>query len=97
VNAAVDLVVQLQRGADGARRIVAVDAVTSRRTEPFATRPIVRWDHEAVRVDGQRGAFVHYPLPFQVGERLRLAGERVPENLALSSPLSSPLSSAGLP
>jgi pilus assembly protein CpaF len=97
VNQAVEIVVQLQRSADGARRIMAVDAVTSRRTEPFATRPMVRWDAGALRPDGQRGAFVHYPVTAAVEERLRLAGERVPDGLLLpgpSAPLTSELGSA---
>jgi pilus assembly protein CpaF len=94
VNQAVDLVVQLQRGADGGRRIVAVDAVTSRRGEPFSTRPIVRWDPESLRADGQRGAFVHHPVTLQVEQRLRTAGEMVPDGLSLAS--ASPLSSSGL-
>ena len=44
VNAAVDLVVQLLRTADGTRRTVAVDYLTSRRREDFRLARVMHFD-----------------------------------------------------
>ena len=44
INSAVDVVVQLSRGADGTRRVTEIAAVASRRREDFALATIVRFD-----------------------------------------------------
>ena len=86
VNQAVDVVVQLQRGSDGTRRIVACDLVGSRRSEPFRLQPLMRWAADAVAEDGKRGGFVRYPIPFALAERLRLAGEPLPDGTRIDYP-----------
>lgn len=75
VNNAVDIVVQLLRGSDGTRRVVAVDWVASRHREDFRVEPLMRWDPEAVNDRGGRGRFVVHDVPSRVLDRLRIAGE----------------------
>lgn len=75
VNNAVDIVVQLLRGSDGARRIVAVDWVASRHREDFRVEPMMRWDPEAWNDAGTRGRFVVHPVPQVIQDKLRIAGE----------------------
>jgi len=86
VNQAVDVVVQLQRGSDGTRRIVACDLLTSRRSEPFRVQPLTRWAPDAVSGDGKRGGFIRYPIPFAFAERLRIAGETLPDGTRVEHP-----------
>ena len=75
VNNAVDIVVQLLRGSDGARRVVEVGWVSSRHREDFAVVPIMRWDPEAPNGAGPPGRFVRRPIPQPLVDRLRIAGE----------------------
>ncbi|WP_269809518.1 CpaF family protein [Kineosporia sp. NBRC 101677] len=80
VNTAVDIVVQLNRQADGTRRVTEVGYLTSRRQEPFSVVPLMRWEPDAPgAAPGQRGAFVRYPLPPALAQRLAERGERVPD------------------
>jgi pilus assembly protein CpaF len=80
VNQAIDVVVQLQRGSDGIRKIVEVAALVSGRREDFVLRPLMRWDADARAGTAARpGSFVRMPLPVALAERLRLAGEALPE------------------
>ncbi|QAY63493.1 CpaF family protein [Xylanimonas allomyrinae] len=85
VNGAVDIVVQLLRGSDGARRVVAVDWVSSRHREDFRVDHLMHWDPEGIGESGTRGRFVVHPLPPPLLDRLRIAGE----------PLGTPLASQG--
>lgn len=73
VNSAVDVVVQLSRSADGARRITEVCQVVSRRREEFTLAPIMRWEDLA-----ETPHFARYALTHQLVERLRSRGERIP-------------------
>lgn len=75
VNNAVDIVVQLLRGPDGARRVVAVDWVASRHREDFRVEPLMRWDPLAPNASGTLGRFEVFPAPEPVLTRLRVAGE----------------------
>lgn len=75
VNNAVDIVVQLLRGSDGTRRVVAVDWVASRHREDFRVEPLMRWDPEAANDRGGRGRFMVHDVPSRVLDRLRIAGE----------------------
>ena len=73
VNSAVDVIVQLTRGADGARRITEVRQVVSRRREDFKLEPIMLWDDMA-----DTPHFARYPLHQSLADRLRSRGEQVP-------------------
>jgi pilus assembly protein CpaF len=79
VNAAMELVVQLERGADGARRVVEVAYVTSKRREEYALHPILRYDKDRTRSVGASGGFVRWPLPQELVNRLLQNGQNVPE------------------
>jgi pilus assembly protein CpaF len=78
VNSAIDVVVQLQRAADGARRVTEVSFLTSRRREDFALARLVGYDPEARNDRGTRGEFLRMPLPAALVERLAARGEAVP-------------------
>ncbi|MFX0537460.1 CpaF family protein [Ornithinimicrobium sp. Y1847] len=77
VNSAVDIVVQLTRTSDGARRITEVCQVVSRRREEFTLAPIMQWDDLA-----ETPSFVRFGLTHQLIERLRSRGEQVPLDFA---------------
>jgi pilus assembly protein CpaF len=78
VNTAIDIVVQLQRTPDGARRVVEVAYLTSRRREEFTLAPLMRFDPEALSHAGTRGDFIRAPLPAALAEVLRVRGQDVP-------------------
>ena len=78
VNNAIDIVVQLLRGSDGTRRVVEVGYVTSRHRQDFQIAPIMHWDPEAPSGGPTPGAFVRHPLPRDLTDRLRIAGEGPP-------------------
>ena len=51
INSAIDVIVQLERGADGRRRIVEVAAVSSRLREEFRLATIMRFDPDPIGSD----------------------------------------------
>ncbi|MFZ2480959.1 MAG: CpaF family protein [Propioniciclava sp.] len=77
VNSAVDLIVQLGRGADGARRVSEVAYVASRRHEAFRLESVASW--RGAHRGGGSGEFVHHPLPSDLDRRL---AESHPEHLS---------------
>ena len=79
INSAIDVIVQLERSADGRRRIVEVAAVSSRLREDFRLATIMRFDPDPIGADRVvTGTWVHYPLPDVVAERLRVKAEIAP-------------------
>jgi pilus assembly protein CpaF len=86
INSAVDVLVQLQRSADGTRRVVDVSFVASRRREEYRLDPVVRYDPEARSVAGSGGSggFVRYPVPAALVDRLRLRGEDLPDGFTVA-------------
>jgi pilus assembly protein CpaF len=79
INSAIDVIVQLERSADGRRRIVEVAAVSSRLREEFRLATIMRFDPDPIGPDRVvTGTWVHYPLPDIVAERLRVRAEVAP-------------------
>ena len=42
INGAIDVIVQLERDATGARRVSEISEVTSERRDPYVTQPIMR-------------------------------------------------------
>jgi pilus assembly protein CpaF len=79
INSAIDVIVQLERGADGRRRLVEVAAVSSRLREDFRLATIMRFEPDPIGPDRVvTGTWVHYPLPDTVSERLRIKGEPTP-------------------
>ncbi len=82
INSAIDIVVQLDRGADGVRRVTAIGAVSSSHREPFELTDVcsfVTTRNDPVR--GVEGHWVYSQLPANIAERMRL------RNLALADPV----------
>ena len=79
VNNAIDLVVQLERGPDGSRRITQLMLLTSTGREPYRLHTIGEYIHEPIGTDRVvRGRHVIRPLPQSFVRRLELAGEQIP-------------------
>ncbi|XRQ11799.1 CpaF family protein [Actinomadura welshii] len=79
IASAVDVVVQLARGPDGARRITEVAVVDPARRDALAPLPVLRFEPEPLGPDRVvRGAFRPLPLPDALLTRLFHAGESVP-------------------
>ncbi|TSB17580.1 CpaF family protein [Streptomyces benahoarensis] len=79
INSAVDCLVQLGRGADGARRITEVALLDSRGHQAYRLAAVCRFETEPMTADRQvHGRIRHFPLPRRTAERLRMAGESVP-------------------
>jgi pilus assembly protein CpaF len=86
INTAVDMVVQLGRGADGSRRVVEVATVASRRREDFRLVTLSRFEPEPLAADRVvRGRYAHLRVPALLADRLRLAGQSVPEEFAVAA------------
>ncbi|TWP35946.1 CpaF family protein [Leekyejoonella antrihumi] len=85
VNEAINVIVQLQRGSDGVRRIVACDYVVSARNEPFSLHTLMRWDPRAPSETGKPGAFVLGTAPPDLARRLHASGESLPAGLSLTN------------
>jgi pilus assembly protein CpaF len=91
VNGAISVIVQLERGADGRRRVVEIAAVASRRREDFRLATVARFDPDPLGSDRRvTGRFVHYALPPWMAERLRLAGEPAPDVFAKDARAEAP-------
>ncbi len=74
INSAIDVIVQLQRSADGTRRAVEVCHVASRRREDYRLEPLMRFEPGR----GPAGAFTRFRPPQALVDRLLERGERVP-------------------
>jgi pilus assembly protein CpaF len=83
VNSAVHIVIQLLRAPEGARRMVEVGYLTSRRREDFSMVRLMHFDPEAPGPADTRGAFVRHPVPASLAELLRVRGERVPSSFTV--------------
>lgn len=80
INSAVDVLVQLTRFADGARRITEVALLDSHGGEPYRLATVARFDARPMTADGQvHGAFQYFPMPRRTADRLYLAGQPVPQ------------------
>ncbi|MDT0310354.1 CpaF family protein [Streptomyces sp. DSM 44917] len=80
INSAVDVVVQLVRHPDGARRLAEVALLASHGREPFRIATLAAFAAAPMTTEGHvPGRFVHHPLPRAVADRLYMAGEQVPQ------------------
>jgi pilus assembly protein CpaF len=83
INNAIDVIVQIDRFADGHRRLAEVAVVASNRREVFRLAPVAVFDADPIGPDRRvTGRFVHARLPEPIARRLMLAGEPVPEEFA---------------
>jgi pilus assembly protein CpaF len=71
VNSAIDLVVQLNRHADGSRRIVELAYLTSARREDYELATLARFDPASRQ-------FHRFAVPDQLVRALRSGGEDLP-------------------
>ena len=79
INNAIDVIVGLDRGPDGRRRVVEVGVVTAKRREMAKLTTIARFEQQPLGLDREvRGGFRHFPLPRALANRLMYAGEPVP-------------------
>ena len=79
INNAIDVIVQIDRYADGRRRLAEVAVVASSRREAFRLAPVARFEADPIGADRRvTGRFEHARLPAPVARRLMLAGETVP-------------------
>jgi pilus assembly protein CpaF len=79
INSAIHVIVQIERGADGFRRVLEVSVMTSRRGESYRLQSVMRFDADPVGADLRvSGRPVHYELPEVVARRLMLSGVDVP-------------------
>jgi pilus assembly protein CpaF len=86
INNAIDVIVQIDRYADGRRRLAEVAVVASSRREPFRLAPVATFDADPIGPDRHvTGRFVHTRLPQTVARRLMLAGEPVPPEFAAAA------------
>ncbi|MES9603954.1 CpaF family protein [Actinomadura sp. NPDC048032] len=83
IGSAVDVIVQLNRGPDGSRRIVEVAMLEHARRGEITTRPVMRFESDPIGADRVvRGRFRPVPLPRDLLTRLFHAGESVPPAFA---------------
>ncbi|MFF5260656.1 CpaF family protein [Actinomadura viridis] len=76
---AVDVIIFLERSADGSRRVKEIGVITSGRREEVRMTGILRFQQEPVGLDRVvRGRFVHSPLPPELAEKLMFGGEAIP-------------------
>jgi pilus assembly protein CpaF len=72
--------VQIDRYADGRRRIAEVALVASARRETFRLGTVARFEADPIGADRKvSGRFRHYPLPPTIARRLMLMGHSVPD------------------
>jgi pilus assembly protein CpaF len=80
VNNAIDVIVQLDRGPDGSRRVSNVVALESRRREDYRLHPVSVFEADPIGADRiVRGRHVPHAVSPTLATRLRLAGEQLPE------------------
>jgi pilus assembly protein CpaF len=91
INNAIHVIVQIERGADGARRLVEVAVVASSRGEPFRLQTAMRFEADPVGPDLRvTGRPRHYALPERISRALMLAGVEVPPAFALAAGPAAP-------
>jgi pilus assembly protein CpaF len=91
INSAIHVIVQVERGPDGFRRLTEVAVVASRRGEPFKLQSAVRFEAEQITADLRViGKFEHFQLPERILERVRLSGVEVPPVFRLPKTETAP-------
>ncbi|MFJ5549590.1 CpaF family protein [Streptomyces sp. NPDC093225] len=80
INSAVDVVVQLTRHPDGARRITEIAILDSHGREPFRITSVCRFHAQPMASDGRvYGHFEYYPLPRRIADRLYMNNQPIPQ------------------
>jgi pilus assembly protein CpaF len=85
INSAIDVIVQVDRFADGGRRLSEVAVVASHRRETFRLASVMEFVSEPIGPDRRvRGQAEHRRLPEPVLRRMMLAGVEVPAEFTAS-------------
>lgn len=80
INSSVDVLIQLTRFADGARRITEIALLASHGGEPYRLATVARFNARPMSADGRVvGAYEYHPLPHRTAERLYMAGQPIPQ------------------
>ncbi|WP_217164790.1 CpaF family protein [Streptomyces sp. AC512_CC834] len=80
INSSVDVLVQLTRFADGARRITEIALLASHGGEPYRLATVARFNAHPMTPDGRiHGSYEYHPLPHRTAERLYMAGQPIPQ------------------
>jgi pilus assembly protein CpaF len=89
INSAVDVIIQLTRVPDGARRITEIAVLDSHGAEPYRLVTVARFNAQPMTPDGRvHGAFACYPLPRRTADRLYMANQPIPQAFGVAaSPL----------
>jgi pilus assembly protein CpaF len=91
INNAIHVVVQIDRGADGVRRVIEVAVVASKRGEPFRLQTAMRFEADPLGTERRvTGRPRHYELPERIGRHLTLAGVDVPPAFKLAAGETAP-------
>lgn len=78
INSSVDVLIQLTRFADGARRITEIALLASHGGEPYRLATVARFNARPMSADGRVvGAYEYHPLPHRTAERLYMAGQPI--------------------
>ena len=86
VNNAIDLIIQLDRGPDGSRRVVEVTHVVSKGREEYELHPLMEFVASPIGPDRVvRGRHVTQALPPSLVRRLELAGEEIPDEASTAA------------
>lgn len=76
INSAIEVIIQLNRGVDGSRRVAEVSALVSSRREPYRLEPVMTFQQDPLGRDRKvTGRSVIHPLPPELRDRLERAGE----------------------
>ncbi|TDD79593.1 CpaF family protein [Actinomadura darangshiensis] len=90
INSAIDVIVHLNRGADGSRRIGEIAVVASRRQEAFKLQAVYRFEPDPLKADRiVRGRIRRSALPENLQRRLFGAGLETPEPFRAGDPPST--------
>ncbi|MGW4874916.1 ATPase, T2SS/T4P/T4SS family, partial [Streptomyces chartreusis] len=85
INSAVDVLIQLTRFPDGARRITEIAILDSHGGEPYRLATVARFTAQPMTVDGRiHGGFTHHPLPRRTADRLHMASQPIPQAFGIA-------------
>jgi pilus assembly protein CpaF len=91
INNAIHVIVQIDRGPDGARRVIEVAVVASKRGEPFQLQTAMRFEANPVGADLRvAGVARRYALPARIARHLMLAGVDVPPEFGSGGVAAAP-------
>jgi pilus assembly protein CpaF len=86
INSAIHVIVQIDRFADGRRRVAEVAAVASERREVFRLATLARFEPDPLGPERRvTGRVLHFPVPPAIRRWVELAGELVPAVFAEQS------------